>query len=299
MDGTNVQKSWGWMVASDLFLAGTGGGAYFIAVLLDILQSEISLTATKIGITLSIVLVFIGLVFLISDLGSKNRAHNTYRRISSSWIARGTLIITCFLILAIVHFIGWVWPFDFLNTVYLRNILEIIVGFFALSLIIYTGFLLSDVRPILLWSTSILPILFLVSSLSTGAMIVAIPYIVITSSLFLDFLTLYILILVVIEAFLVLLWVSVANLTITKISITALIKGELSMIFWFGVVLLALVFPFLVSLLNLVHVATSFLLVVGFSLGIIGSFVLRYVIISAGRKAPLEAAGIVFNQSPK
>ena len=166
-----AQTKWGWLIAIYLFLAGLGGGAYIAGVLADFtgMAPEIS----KTGIVLGLPCVFIGCIFLIADLGKPINVWRAFMKPGTSWIARGTIIITFFMIINFLHIILWIWPFDILTEATgARHFINLLGLIFAFGTIIYTGLLLGASRPIAFWSTAMLPLLFLVSALSTGFMAV-------------------------------------------------------------------------------------------------------------------------------
>ena len=162
-----AQTKWSWLIAIYLFLAGLGGGAYVAGVIADFagVTSDIS----RIGILLGFPCVFLGCMFLIADLGKPLNFWRAYMRPGTSWVARGTIIISIFMILNFIHIILWIWPLNILETSEgARHFIGILGVIFAFGTMIYTGILLGASRPIAFWSTAMLPLLFLVSALSTG-----------------------------------------------------------------------------------------------------------------------------------
>src|SRR4030042_6352000 len=105
------QKIWGWPIAILLFLGGLGGGCYLLGVLFDLFSSEPPVI-TKVGVVLGPPVVLIGVVFLAADLGRPTQAIRAMMRPPTSWISRGTMILTIFLLLGGIHILLWIWPFD-------------------------------------------------------------------------------------------------------------------------------------------------------------------------------------------
>ncbi len=293
----NVQTNWGWLVAVDHFLSGAGAGLYFMAALMDLFVWESGVIASKLGVGLGVALVLSGSVFLFLDLGVKYRVYRAYTKPKRSWISRGIIIITGFLILGAVHFGGWIWPFSFLDTANVRAPLEAIAMVFAVCVMLYKGFLLGDVKKIPVWSTPILPALFVVSSLSVGAMVLWLSTSLFDSDTPLVTLSRYIVILLLIESLTLALYLSVTHQTVTaKLSVVTIVMREFSTAFWVGVVLLGIAAPLATGIVLIVEPQAIVLLpAIGFSLGILGGFVLRYIVIFAGIKSPLEAIGITFS----
>ena len=164
------QRVWGWKIPIYLFLGGLGGGSYLVGILLDLFSSE-HLLVSQVGVFLGPPIVLIGTLFLFADLERPAQAIRAVLRPSTSWISRGTIILSVFIVLGAIHFALWIWPSDWLtDAVVLRKVLGVVNGVFALFTIVYTGLLLGALRPIPIWCTPVLPLLFLASGLSTGLM---------------------------------------------------------------------------------------------------------------------------------
>ena len=165
------QSKWSWLVAAYLFLAGLGAGAYVVGVLADLTGGHAWAHMSKVGVFLGFPCVLVGCMFLIGDLGTPVNFWRAWMRPNTSWIARGTLIITIFMVLSFIHTVFWIWPFHQLESAAgARHLIGVLGIIFAFGTMIYTGILLGAARPIAFWSTAMLPLLFLVSALSTGMM---------------------------------------------------------------------------------------------------------------------------------
>lgn len=158
------QETFGWLVAIDLFLAGTGAGVFitsFIVHLINRLESF-----PHIGFIVGPILVLIGALLLFVDLGNKR---SFYRLITnpSSWMARGTWSIAVFVVSGFAYSLLGISNPDAITTTLL-----FIIGIFALVsaivVIIYTGFLLYEAKRVPFWNNLLLPVVFLFSSLYTG-----------------------------------------------------------------------------------------------------------------------------------
>jgi polysulfide reductase chain C len=164
---TPLQSTWGWLIAWYLFLAGVGAGAYIVSVLADFLGFKSKL-ASKIGVALGAPLVLIGTVLLFLDLGQPANFIYIFNN-PSSMITVGSAILTVFIVVGAVHIGFWIWPFKALEKAQAaRRALSLLGLVFAFGTAIYTGVLLGVVEAIPFWNTAILPMLFLISALSTG-----------------------------------------------------------------------------------------------------------------------------------
>jgi formate-dependent nitrite reductase membrane component NrfD len=305
------QKIWGWKIATYLFLGGLGGGCYLVGVLFDIFSSTFS-PIGRAGVFLGSPIVLIGSLFLVADLGRPTVAVRAFFRPSTSWISRGTLILLVFIILGMFHIAFWIWPFDWLaGQVAFRKYLEGVNGFFALLTVIYTGLLLGALRPIAIWSSPLLPVLFLASGLSTAIMTIGLwmtfwnlngPGLDLRSMTVLAALDAP---LILVEGLLVFFYMQGSHLLeASRASVHKMIKGDLAPVFWMLFVCLGLVLPFLSNSIELVssppNIQSLLLLTTFISVpGLIGGYFLRYLIVKAGIKVPLNVEGIIFLPNPE
>ncbi len=284
----NPQSKWGWEVAAYLFLAGLGAGAYVFGVLVD-LQGWSDAVA-RIGVILGLPCVFIGCMFLVLDLGTPSNFWRAAMRPNTSWIGRGTIIISLFMIINAVHIAFWIWPFGSVlqGADAARNFIAVLGVIFAFGTMVYTGILLGAARPIAFWSTALLPLLFLVSALSTGAMAIAligtlagVEHEVIAPLIRIDTLLL-ILELIVLGFYMQ----GTHRVEESRASAQLVMAGQLAGMFWFGVVAVGLLVPLF---LDLLAGAAAWSAVLGSVCGIVGGLILRKVVLAGGVYAPLKA----------
>src|SRR3972149_4400015 len=105
----------GWKVIAYLFLAGVGGGAAGVGAALHQILPEAELV-TRTSVILGAPLVIVGCVLLFFDLGRPEAAFRALSRPTHAWIARGTIILTSFVVLEAIQFACWIWPFHALTT---------------------------------------------------------------------------------------------------------------------------------------------------------------------------------------
>ncbi len=79
----------------------------------------------------------------------------------TSWISRGLYFVGLFLILGAIHMVLNLWASPYLA-------LLIVSDVFALSTVVYVGFVLKQVNSIPLWNTNLLPALYAISSIWGG-----------------------------------------------------------------------------------------------------------------------------------
>lgn len=293
------QREWGWKIALYLFAAGVGAGSFAVAIAASRF-GPVGLAATRAGIVLGFPSLLIGSLLLVSDLGVKPRAWRAFLRPSSSWIARGTIIISGFMILAALPLAASLWSIAGLEpTTVGWNIVAALGFVFAILTLVYTGVLLGASRAITLWSTAVLPMLFLVSGLSTGSLGTSLVLLFPPDS-GLDAEAQVLLaraevVVLALEALVLAFYLQATHrVEESRSSARLIVRGELRGRFWFGVVFLGLVVPFATSLVELLTGHAGALVPVGAVCGLVGGLLLRHVVLAAGAKAPLRAAGIEY-----
>ena len=293
------QEHWGWIIAIYLYLAGMGAGSYIIGAIINwfinpsrvVLIWGLALDPAKAALLWGPILVAIGAPFLILDLGIKKRFLYACLNPRTSWVARGFLILSIFIVFGLVLFAKSVLPFEWLHAESdLWYIPEVIAIAFAFGTAIYTGILLKATKSIPLWNTYLLPLLFLVSALSTGSMAIILS--TLGTGLFShDAGALKVLIsgeqiLVVIEGIVLYLYLSRRYRVSEqgKDSVRLLLFGKKKLIFWGGIVLLGFIFPFVLeTIASFSHGNVVLIFVSGLTL-LCGGFFLRLGVLSAGIK---------------
>ncbi|MFQ5829898.1 MAG: NrfD/PsrC family molybdoenzyme membrane anchor subunit [Candidatus Methylomirabilia bacterium] len=297
----NGQDVWGWKVATYLFVSGTGAGAYTVGMVSQHMGDRTWAAAT--GLLLGPALVAPATLLLIWDLGRPGGFLRAGRRPISSWISRGVMILSAFIIVGGLHGALSVWPWGWLGpSDRLTLATSLVAGLLALSTMIYTGLLLGAIRPIPFWSTPVLPVLFLVSSLSTGIMVVDLTLTlrgVVTGtseSSALVGMRQADLLLLALEAVVIACYLGLTHATAgSRASVALLTRGALATRFWAGVVAAGLMLPFLIQLVEVtgaIPTAASLSLVSSLA-GLLGGLLLRHVVVTGGVKEPLSVAGVL------
>jgi formate-dependent nitrite reductase membrane component NrfD len=285
-----VQTEWRWLIAIYLFLAGAGGGAYITGVVGDFLGWT---QVANIGVVLSWPCVLIGCMCLLADLGNVFNAWRVARKPDTSWIARGTIIISLFMILAFIHTVLWVFPaIAGEGTEGTRHLIGVITAIFAFGTMVYTGLLLGDALPIPFWNTAMLPVLFFMSALSTGVMaVILVGVIAGVDEAQLMVLARVDIILIAVEAFVLAAYLHGSYRTPnTRPSAEHVLKGEAAPIFWFGVAVCGLLIPLVIDAVGLHGVPVAFASI----LGLMGGLCLRYIVLAGGAMYTMSAAGFEF-----
>jgi len=158
-----LQHEWGWLIAIYLFLGGIGGGAYVIAALNSILGK--SPESVTVGLWIGFPALLIGTLFLIADLGTPTKAFLAAMKPGTSWIARGTIIISLFMVFSFIHLVMHALLQTPDST---KNVVGVLGIIFAIGTMAYTGILLSASKGIPFWRTGVVPVVFVISAMVTG-----------------------------------------------------------------------------------------------------------------------------------
>lgn len=317
-----TQTAWGWLVVIYLFLGGLGAGAVLTAAFIELsgwrYQRDYCPTALA-GAVIAGPIVAIGSVLLIFDLGAGRmepwRIVYLFTNFTSvmTW---GIWILTLFIPVALVYGLlelvevepylkGLVWsrfPRLLENFPRYRRWVAIVSAILAVGVAVYTGVLISAVGPAVpFWSQPVLPflpipmmpLLFLVSAVSTGMALtfdlvatIAMPEIHHEMTV----MPLVHIVLIGLENVLIgLLLLSALNAGGAAAESARLIMyGPLSVLFWVGVVLVGLIYPFVVHAYAIGAGRHSLWSGIGSGAGIlIAGLFLRYLIVIAGIPAQL------------
>ena len=275
---------WGLKVVGYLFLAGLGAGSIAIAAALDLNTNGQARALTLVGACMALLGVGIGSLLLLADLGVPLRAFRLVGN-KSSLISIGSVILSSLLVLAFITVLVGLFS---TNAGTLFTVLLVADVVLALAGSLYIGFLLAVVKCRPFWNTPLLPLLFVMSSLSTGVAMLtlvasiggAIGYAISVPEQIAGIET----ILLTVELLMVASYVITMenSLPQARSSVRRLISGDLAMMFWTGVVLAGLVLPLGLQVVDLT--ATAWVAAV---LVLIGGFSLRYTFLFAGVRALL------------
>lgn len=281
---------WGWPIWVYLFVAGLAGGGFFAAFIVNLFSGGKHKILLQIATWIGLPLVLLGVLLLVIDLGNQGWAWHLFARfLPVSPMSLGSWILLFWSLIAVVLIALWFselfepteQPADIFAQIasWLRP-LQPVIGIlawieFVLSvlLIAYTGVLLSSTSREL-WSTVLLPVLFVVSAISTGmaaTLLVAvligreIPHRLGQAAAILEIYEVLALI-----AFLV------------AVPAGVLISGPLALWFWIGVIAIGILVPFVLELVTWRTSPTVLVLAMAFCV-LLGGLVLRAVVVVGGQ----------------
>lgn len=310
------ELNWGLLVILYFYLAGIGAGVVTVSssVLLRGGGGGFGgdhFTLARYGAILGPIPLILGTTLIVFDLGRPDRALNLFKVINLSPMNIGSWLLLVFIWISIFYALAFApsfWPqlkrlSERLAPV--RAALAWINVPLGISVAVYTGIMLGAMPARPLWNTPLLPLLFLISALSTGvASIILVRVLLHRKSADAAaqrqfhqsgyLLTASDLVLIGFELMMIFLFVLFAYLTIGNVRYaTSIIMpgGEMAVMFWVGVVLIGLLLPGLAELVFVVpkllwhrDYAAPRAVEVTVSVGVlIGGFMLRYVIVAAGQ----------------
>ena len=285
----SFEPIWGSIIAWYLFLAGLGGGAFITSGYLRFRHPE-AVHMRKIGHIIAPIVVMIGLVLLMFDAHAGFNSPLRFALLLTNFgsvMTWGVVFLAVFMVVSLI-----VLLFDVLKRE-VPVVLEVIGMGCGVCVGMYTGALLGVCQTFPLWNNALLPILFLVSALSTGAAAVLCFGAALYPDEFNHIDSLkkahYCLPLIEILMVFCLLFVTSSNSEAGFNSVMSLLGGNYAWLFWIGFFLIGLAGPSLIETWMLFFTKRSFensrtanWISFGSDAGVlIGGFLLRYLIIVA------------------
>jgi len=279
---------WGPLIAWYLFLAGAAAGAYLTASFVGRRHSQATLMR-RAGRIMAPILLGIGLLMLMID--AEAGLHHPLRFLGlfanpGSVMTLGVYIICVFLPVSLIAAIME------LAKKRVPAWLDAIGIVTAFGLAAYTGFLLGVSKGFPLWNNAALPILFVLSALSSGLALTSLFGLFGDRARYgqmLDLKKVHLVLVAMELAVLAIMLVIVSSAGIAgAASVAMIVSGSLAPAFWIGIVGFGLVIPLCIEVATVLcrkhpssegaAVALDF---VGQAGVVVGGFLLRYVVITA------------------
>jgi formate-dependent nitrite reductase membrane component NrfD len=280
-------------IAWYLFLGGAGSGAYIVASFFNYAgrysekkQVREYREITRGGFYLGPILVALGTIFLIFDLGIPERAYRLFLTTKFTLLTFGSWSILLFFVFALLYILVKSHNDIFIPLFALR-ILEILAVVAAFCVMTYTGLFISSMPAVPFLNTPIVVILFIVSSLSCGSALITL-YGFLNQQKKAMYFGLKIIpridtVLIVVEmiVFIVLILQGISVNEVTRKSVDILILGNARILFWVGFVLIGIVVPLALSFLNRRDAQVNLLAISSLAI-LVGGIALRFCILSSG-----------------
>jgi formate-dependent nitrite reductase membrane component NrfD len=293
-----------------LFLGGSGAGALLLCSLIDLFslrqvfggaagrsamarrQGERFLGA---GFIVGEVLLLLGIVCLLLDLGRQDRVLSLFFNPSLSVLTVGAYAVGILAVLGFLLALPRLLYLPSIGTAFVR-IIEAITPCVAFAAMLYTGLLLFSMKAVHFWDNPLLPVAFVLSSLSSGIAVVAVVGFFSEKgewhAAVLKRLVLADLSLIPLEALCasVLIWLaSLAESAAAQESLHTLLFGQEALVWWLGFAVCGMLIPLVLELLFVkgdrrfaqTRLAIAAILI------LVGAFSLRYGFVEAGTQGSL------------
>ena len=161
-----VQNFWGFAHAIEFFTMGTGATLFLLA----------GIVRMELGSLTGVILVILGGLSLIQDLGRPERFWRTMANLKTSWVARGALGVNVFMMTSLLFVapfvleivpIGITLPWTTGSMV--GMIFLALASASAIVVAIYHGLVLGSSSVIPAWRTALVPTQFFVNAFASGA----------------------------------------------------------------------------------------------------------------------------------
>jgi formate-dependent nitrite reductase membrane component NrfD len=232
-----------------------------------------------------ILCLFLGGGFFLAHMGHPFRAFRAVLRPQSSWISRGVIFINTFGLVGAIHLllVYFAPERDFLIT-------KVIMALLCILVAIYAGMLMSYVRAIPLWNSGLLPVSYVVAGLWSGAEILLAIHLF--SGAPVEQIETWIGILLPSFALILVLYLISINTAskIGKDSVKRIVAGDLAFHFYFGAIIVGLLFPIAVVLYSWsagIGSVPASLLVLAIACGLVGDLTVRYCILKGALYSPV------------
>ncbi|MDO8692392.1 MAG: NrfD/PsrC family molybdoenzyme membrane anchor subunit [Dehalococcoidia bacterium] len=276
--GFKPQRSWGSLAAIDFFLGGTGAGAFVLSMYLGMLP----------GMIVGWVAVALGDIALLADLGKPGRFLRAGSGVSRSWISRGVIFTSVFLLFGILRIAAGVsssLPWGASSGI--GQAIGVLATMGALGVMIYTGFLLSQSPSIPFWNTTMLPLLFALAAFTCG---IGVVMVLAPLGQAIDSKSVEITAIGLLGVSIVFLWVYILSMSSSTVaakeSVRMLTNGKLAGPFLLGVNLIGLVIPLVIAIVAYLAVVPAILPVAGI-LALVGGYLFRDSMLKAGVYPPV------------
>ena len=315
-----LQSVWGWQPALYWFLGGMGAGAFVVAALLYFLDRQSNRKTICIASWAATACLVAGLLLLLSELTNPLRGMLLWQSFSNgtSWMTFGAWVVFAavivFGLMAVLSTEQWVKPVSKKWKGYpkarnrMRSVLAVVGIALGLCVAVYTGILLMSVPGVPLWNTLLLPCLFTVSALDTGAALVEIvavaPKRAVLSNKTHRLLEASVVVLVVLEvvvlaAFLATMQgsdLTTATGATAAASARLLAQGMLAPFFWLLVGACGLALPLAMAIAGMVlrkrRKSGRTAMLVGAAGALVGGCALRFLVLMAGLHADVVAQAV-------
>lgn len=162
------ELQFGWLVVMYFFLGGASCGTFLVSVACRLWGKDRYQRIERIGAVLTPILLGVGLLFLLLDLGRLERFYRLMINFNPTAVASwGVWLINLFLICSVIY----AWFLLRGKETFARRF-----GLIGIPLAIavsgYSGFILVQMKAYALWHSALIPVLFSISAIASGLALV-------------------------------------------------------------------------------------------------------------------------------
>jgi formate-dependent nitrite reductase membrane component NrfD len=258
---------------------GIGGGLYLVSLYFNSL----------LGMFLSwLIVILLKGGFHFAYLGKPMRFWRMALKPGTSWLARGFIFLTLFIVFGAIQLAFSYW----LPGTALEFAFKVIAGLMVFLVVINTGFVMNYINAIPFWNSAMLPLLFLSCGVLDGLGLI------LTMGLFKGNMDILVAeastrVLLILNAFFITiyLWGATYMGPTGKRSVIEIVKGRIAPILWVGVTLCGIIIPIGISIASfLFGEASAPLLIMAVVCEMGGAFSLKYIILKGALYSPLIPA---------
>jgi formate-dependent nitrite reductase membrane component NrfD len=273
------QAAWidrrGMLVWLSLYAGILGGGVYLASLIFNNFAG-----------------MFIGWLIVVVIKGGLHIAHAEkisrlwmmVLRPKTSWISRGLIITGLLALFGAIQLAISLWMPDTAA----ETIFKVLAGMFSVGVILYAGLALGDMASIPLWNTIALPLQFLVWGLLSGISLVMVVNSGANRNDFTMLLAFLILLVAALVMLMLFLWAGAYSQPAARESVREILRGNLTLPFWLGVVVIGLLIPIIISISMLEGLAPVLSIsIVLLVCELAGGLAVSFCIMKAGLYRPL------------
>jgi formate-dependent nitrite reductase membrane component NrfD len=258
---------------------GIGGGLYLVSLYFNSL----------LGMFLSwLIVILLKGGFHFAYLGKPMRFWRMALKPGTSWLARGFIFLTLFIVFGAIQLAFSYW----LPGTALEFAFKVIAGLMVFLVVINTGFVMNYINAIPFWNSAMLPLLFLSCGVLDGLGLI------LTMGLFKGNMDILVAeastrVLLILNAFFITiyLWGATYMGPTGKRSVIEIVKGRIAPILWVGVTLCGIIIPIGISIASFFFgEASAPLLIMAVVCEMGGAFSLKYIILKGALYSPLIPA---------
>lgn len=160
--GLKLQTRWGAMEAG-MFTLECAGAGLAVAALLASMRLGREFPDLSMGVALGVLLVVLAMALVLTHLGHPERSWRTMRNWRTSWLSRGSIVVSAFVVLGLVQL-----ALPALGMPAAAMPIAWLLMAAGLFVTLYPGLVMSASPAIAFWSSGLLPVVSACNALASG-----------------------------------------------------------------------------------------------------------------------------------